>query len=63
MLNTSQFRERFLLSIVLFILAVIVAYPLSKIIIQSFKYDQIFSLQNYINVFFKNGTYTEPMGL
>ncbi len=57
MTNTSRIRERFLLFLAILVLGVIVAYPLAKIVIQSFKFDQHFSLQNYIHAFAKKGNF------
>jgi iron(III) transport system permease protein len=51
MIRGSRVREHSLLFLAILILLVIVAYPLSKIIIQSFKFDQQFSFQNFFRVF------------
>jgi iron(III) transport system permease protein len=57
MINTSRIRERFLLLLGVVVLGVIVAYPLAKIVIQSFKFDQHFALQNYLLVFSKTSNF------
>lgn len=57
MIKTSRLRESFLLILAIVVLVVIVAYPLAKIIIQSFKFDQQPSLQNYIRVFSKKSNF------
>ena len=61
MTNTSRIRERFLLFLAILVLGVIVAYPLAKIVIQSFKFDQHFSFQNYIRAFLKKGNFVAPI--
>jgi iron(III) transport system permease protein len=58
MIRISRLRERFLLLLAILILVVIVVYPLSKIVIQSFKFDRQFSFENYIRVFSKKGNFT-----
>jgi iron(III) transport system permease protein len=51
MIKATRVREYALLFTAVLVLLVIVAYPLSKIVIQSFKYDQHVSLQNFLRIF------------
>jgi iron(III) transport system permease protein len=57
MINTSRVREQFLLVLAVLVLGVIVVYPLAKIAIQSFKFDQHVSFQNYVRVFSKKSNF------
>ncbi len=57
MINVSRVRERSLLILAVLVLLIVVAYPLSKIILQSFKFDQRLSFLSYLQIFSQRGNY------